>query len=179
MTDRTIITACPHCMNTIGVEYRQFGGTFEVVHHAVYLRRLLDEGRLTVEDETSRGLVTFHDSCYLARYDDISDDPRRVLRALPMLEHREMEQRERSTFCCGAGGARMWMEETVGARTNVERARQAAATGAETVVTECPFCMTMLRDGLAASDDGASTMQTLDLAEVLAARLATHGPSAS
>ncbi len=112
MAKRTIITACPHCMNTIGVEYRQLGGDFEVVHHSVFLERLLAAGRLPVTPGTPGESVTLHDSCYLARYNDISDDPRRVLRALPMLELREMEQHGRSTFCCGAGGARMWMEET-------------------------------------------------------------------
>jgi Fe-S oxidoreductase len=179
MSERTIITACPHCMNTIGVEYRQLGGRFEIIHHAVYLRRLLDEGRLSVSaDGVVDGPVTLHDSCYLARYNGVTDDPRHVLRALPMVELREMEQRGRDTFCCGAGGARMWMEETVGTRINAVRARQATATGAEAVVTECPFCLTMMRDGLAAAGDGEAALRTVDLAELLAARLET-GPAAS
>ncbi len=172
MERRTIVTACPHCMNTIGLEYGQLGGHFEVVHHSVYLRRLLAEGRLPVVESDVRRTVTLHDSCYMARYNDVVAEPREVLRALPMLELREMEQRERSTFCCGAGGGRMWMEENVGTRINEERARQAAATGAGAVVTECPFCMTMLRDGLAAGGAGAADMQTVDLAEILAQSLA-------
>ena len=175
MAERTIITACPHCMNTIGVEYPQLGGRFRVVHHSAYLRQLLAEGRLVVEANGGMESVTLHDSCYLARYNDIVAEPRDVLRALPMLELREMEKRERSTFCCGAGGGRMWMEETVGTRINVERARQVVATGARTVVTECPFCMTMLRDGLAAGD-GWPEVETADLAEVVAARLAPVAP---
>lgn len=109
-------------MNAIGVECRQPGGTFEVIHHSVCFRRLLANGCLAVTQEDPSQAVTPHDSCCLARYNDISDDPRHVLRALPMLELREMELRERTTFCCGAGGARMWMEETMGTRINAERA---------------------------------------------------------
>ena len=176
MEQRTIITACPHCLNTIGVEYGQLGGRFQVVHHSVYLRRLLADGRLTIADEAPASSVTLHDSCYLTRYNDVIAEPREVLRALPMLELREMERRERSTFCCGAGGGRMWMEETVGTRINSERASQVVATGAGTVVTECPFCMTMLRDGLAAAGSGGTGVQTADLAELVAARLAPSGP---
>jgi Fe-S oxidoreductase len=181
MEQRTIITACPHCLNTLGVEYGQLGGRFQVIHHSVYLRRLLADGRLPIATDAPRQSVTLHDSCYLARYNDFVAEPRDVLRALPSLDLREMGQRERSTFCCGAGGGRMWMEETVGTRVNVERASQVRATGAQTVVTECPFCMTMLRDGLAAGSGGAD-VQTADLAEIVAARLAPvalPGPEAS
>jgi Fe-S oxidoreductase len=174
MEERTIITACPHCMNTIGTEYRQLGGTFTVIHHAVYLRRLLADGRLSIGAEGAGRSVTLHDSCYLARLHGIVDEPRDVIRRLPMLELREMEQRERITFCCGAGGGGMWKEETAGTRTNTERARQAMETGASAVVTECPFCLTMIGDGLASVGDGAADMRTLDLAEVLADRLYTR-----
>ena len=112
----------------------------------------------------------------MARYNGVFAEPREVLRALPTLELREMDKRERSTFCCGAGGGRMWMEETTGTRINEERARQAVATGAEAVVTECPFCLTMVRDGLAAVGADATGMRTADLAEILAESLA---PSAA
>jgi Fe-S oxidoreductase len=107
----------------------------------------------------------------MARYNGVFAEPREVLRAVPTLELREMDRRERSTFCCGAGGGRMWMEETTGTRINEERARQAVATGADTVVTECPFCLTMVRDGLAAAEAGGSDMRTADLAEILAESL--------
>jgi Fe-S oxidoreductase len=173
MEKRTIITACPHCFNTIGTEYGQLGGTFEIVHHSVYLRGLLDAGRLTV-DAAGGGParpVTLHDSCYLARYHGISAEPREVLRQLPVIELREMEQRGRTTFCCGAGGGRMWMEERRGTRINAERTSQALATGATAVVTECPFCMTMIRDGLGAAGDQGAGVEALDIAEVLAAAL--------
>ena len=171
---RTIITACPHCFNTIGTEYGQLGGTFEIVHHSVYLRELLAAGRLPLanDGDAPKRSVTLHDSCYLARYHGISAEPREVLRQLPVIELREMEQRGRSTFCCGAGGGRMWMEESRGTRINAERTRQALATGADAVVTECPFCMTMIRDGLSAAGDRGADVQAIDLAELLAASLA-------
>jgi Fe-S oxidoreductase len=174
MQKRTIITACPHCFNTIGTEYGQLGGTFEIVHHSVYLRELLAAGRLPIADAPGAPTrsVTFHDSCYLARYNGVSAEPRQVLRQLPVVELHEMEQRGRSTFCCGAGGGRMWMEESRGTRINEERTRQALATGAGAIVTECPFCMTMIRDGLGAAGDRGAGVQAIDLAEILAASLA-------
>src|SRR5664280_2196032 len=174
MEKRTIITACPHCFNTIGTEYGQLGGTFEIVHHSVYLRELLAAGRLPLANDgvAPKRSVTLHDSCYLARYNGISAEPREVLRQLPVIELREMEQRGRSTFCCGAGGGRMWMEESRGTRINEERTRQALATGASAVVTECPFCMTMLRDGLSAAGDPGAQVEAIDVAELLAAALA-------
>ncbi len=177
MERRTIVTACPHCFNAIGNEYPQLGGRFEIVHHAAFLRRLLADGRLRLAPERPAGdgpaanaAVTLHDSCYLARYNDVVAEPREVLGRVPGLELREMEKTGRQTFCCGAGGGRMWMEETRGTRINAERSRQALATGAGAVVTECPYCMTMLRDGLAAAEGGAA-VASLDLAEVLAGRL--------
>jgi Fe-S oxidoreductase len=176
MGEKTIVTACPHCFNTIGNEYGQLGGSFTVVHHSVYLQRLLGEGRLTLD--ASGGLarsVTFHDSCYMARYNGVIAAPRDVLESVPGVELREMEKSGRNTFCCGAGGGRMWMEETRGTRINAERTRQALETGAETVATSCPFCMVMMRDGLAdASPSGDVTAQ--DIAELLAGSLAEIQP---
>jgi Fe-S oxidoreductase/nitrate reductase gamma subunit len=190
MGRRTIVTACPHCFNTIANEYGQLGGQFPVVHHSVYLQRLLGEGRLRVVDGDGVGptsSVTFHDSCYMARYNGVIAAPRDVLGAVPGVELREMERSGRNTFCCGAGGGRMWMEETRGTRINAERTRQALETGAETVATSCPFCMTMMKDGLAdaaASDapgagavgmGGAVTAR--DIAEILADSLAPTQPA--
>ncbi len=176
MEKRTIITACPHCFNTIGTEYGQLGGSFEIVHHAAYLRGLLAAGRLPLaeDDGSAKRSVTLHDSCYLARYNGIVAEPREVLRQLPVIELHEMERRERSTFCCGAGGGRMWMEERTGTRINEERTRQALATGASAVVTECPFCMTMIRDGLGAAGDRGAGVEAIDLAELLAASIAPN-----
>jgi Fe-S oxidoreductase len=174
MGEKTIVTACPHCFNTIGNEYGQLGGTFRVVHHSAFLKELLADGRLrVVEDDTvARRSVTLHDSCYMARYNDVVAEPRDVLGAVPGLDLVEMEKSGKNTFCCGAGGGRMWMEETRGTRINAARTDQALATGAGTVATECPFCMTMLKDGLEASDANAGgAVRAIDIAELLAESL--------
>jgi Fe-S oxidoreductase/nitrate reductase gamma subunit len=187
MGERTIVTACPHCFNSIGNEYGQLGGSFRVVHHAAYLRELLAAGRLRVVDADAQGdgtggtgrSVTLHDSCYLTRYNGIVEEPREVLGSIAGLELREMDNRGRNTFCCGAGGGRMWMEETRGTRINESRTAQALATGAETVATECPFCMTMLKDGLEAAQSGTGgTVRAIDIAELLAESLAPTQPGA-
>jgi Fe-S oxidoreductase len=174
-----IVTACPHCFNTIANEYPQLGGTFEVIHHSAVLAGLLEEGRLATlvgpEGATARR-VTFHDACYLARYNDVVAAPRDVLTAVDGLEVVEMERHGRDSFCCGAGGGRMWMEESRGTRINAERARQALATGADAVAVGCPFCLTMLGDGLAGDPTNQASVTTLDLAEILAP-VAVPGPS--
>jgi Fe-S oxidoreductase len=176
MGERTIVTACPHCFNTIGNEYGQLGGNYRVVHHSQYLAELLASGRLrTWSADGATQPVTYHDSCYLTRYNGVVTSPRDVLGAVPGLELREMERNGRNTFCCGAGGGRMWMEETRGTRINAERTRQALETGAQTVATGCPFCMTMMRDGLADAGRGAGTDEPItsaDIAELLAGSLA-------
>jgi Fe-S oxidoreductase len=177
--ERTIVTACPHCFNTLGNEYGQLGGHYRIAHHSVYLAGLLDSGRLatippdaeagTASGDHAPGSITVHDSCYLARYNGVVAAPRDVLAAagVPVVE---MARSGRQTFCCGAGGGRMWMEETRGTRINEARTRQVLETGAEAVATACPFCMVMLTDGLtAASPDGS--VAAIDISEVLAARL--------
>jgi Fe-S oxidoreductase len=170
---KTIITACPHCFNTIGNEYGQLGGTYNVEHHSEFLSKLVGDGRLRVNARREQS-VTIHDSCYLARYNGVIGETREVLSAVPGIELREMDNRGRQTFCCGAGGGRMWMEEKRGTRINAERTRQALATGADVVATACPFCMTMMRDGVA--DAGASASVTVqDISEVLAAQLPLNG----
>jgi Fe-S oxidoreductase len=179
MGERTIVTACPHCFNTIGNEYGQLGGHFRIVHHSAYLRELIADGRLRVREDGPARSVTLHDSCYLTRYNGVIEEPRAVLGAVPGLALVEMENRGRNTFCCGAGGGRMWMEETRGTRINAARTEQALATGASTVATECPYCMTMLKDGLAAADANADgSVQAVDIAEVLADSLAPIQPGA-
>ncbi len=168
----TIVTACPHCFNTIANEYPQFGGRYEVVHHSTFLARLVAAGRLQADgaDDEAPGKLTYHDSCYLARYNDVVADPRSVLDAIPGIELLEMERNGKQGFCCGAGGGRMWMEETRGTRINAERTRQALATGADAVATACPFCLVMMRDGL--DDATGGTVAARDVSEVFAARLA-------
>ncbi len=177
MGERTIVTACPHCFNTIGNEYGQLGGAFRILHHSTYLAELVSSGRLATlpEDAASTtgdhrpGSVTVHDSCYLARYNNVVTAPRSVLGAAGVTIT-EMEKSGKNTFCCGAGGGRMWMEETRGTRINAERARQVLETGAETVATSCPFCMVMMTDGLAAAE--GTSVATMDVSEILAARIA-------
>jgi Fe-S oxidoreductase len=172
--ERTIVTACPHCFNTIGNEYGQLGGTFRVVHHSTYLAELVASGRLVVAPEDGAGAggaTTVHDSCYLARYNGVVAAPRSVLEAAGVALV-EMDRSGRNTFCCGAGGGRMWMEENRGSRINEERSREVVGTGAEVVATACPFCMVMLSDGLAAVDGGGA-VSTMDVSEVLAARIAS------
>jgi Fe-S oxidoreductase/nitrate reductase gamma subunit len=178
MGERTIVTACPHCFNTLSNEYAQLGGRYTVVHHSQYLAGLLRSGRLRTmpEDATAStgdhrpGSVTVHDSCYLARYNGVVAPPRSVLGAAGV-SITEMEKSGKNTFCCGAGGGRMWMDETRGTRINEERTRQVLATGAATVATSCPFCMVMMTDGLAGAD-GGDAVATMDISEVLAARIA-------
>ena len=179
MGERTIVTACPHCFNTIGNEYGQLGGSYKIVHHSTFLADLVSSGRLaTVPEEAGSetgdhrpGSVTVHDSCYLARYNNIIAAPRDVLGAAGV-SITEMEKSGKNTFCCGAGGGRMWMEETRGTRINENRTAQVLATGAETVATSCPFCMVMMSDGLAAAP-GGTAVNAMDISEVLAARIAT------
>jgi Fe-S oxidoreductase len=172
---RSIITACPHCFNTIGNEYGQLGGTYEVVHHSQFLARLVDEGRLRPEFSAEQRSLTLHDACYLTRYNGVIGETREVLKAVPGIELREMEKNGKNTFCCGAGGGRMWMEEQRGVRINAERTRQALETGAGTVATACPFCLVMMRDGLADSSSNSAGVGAQDIAEIMAAALPRIG----
>jgi Fe-S oxidoreductase/nitrate reductase gamma subunit len=168
MGERTIVTACPHCFNTLANEYPQLGGRYTVQHHSVFLAGLVADGRLVLgSDGLPTRSVTYHDPCYLTRYNGIEAAPREILGSVAGVELREMERHGRQTFCCGAGGGRMWMEERRGTRINRERTRQALETGAETVAVACPFCMVMIRDGLA--EEGAGDGVTaLDISEILA-----------
>jgi len=173
-----IVTACPHCFNTLKNEYPQFGGHFEVWHHTQLIDRLIQEGKLR-PGAAATGSVTFHDSCYLARYNQISDAPRRVLAALDGVRLLEPDRKREETFCCGGGGGHLWFEEPQGKRINHERAGQLLATGASAVASACPFCMTMLSDGVKAQGTDASA-PVLDLAELVKRACATgSGPSAS
>ena len=167
---KTVITFCPHCFHQIGNEYPQLGGNYEVVHHSTFIQRLLEEGRIPLDTEQGRALtVTYHDSCYLGRYNDIYEEPRETLkRALPVVTIVEPERTKSRGLCCGAGGGQMWMEETQGKRINIERTEELLATGADAVAVACPFCMTMISDGLKQKD---SEVPVLDIAEVVAGQL--------
>lgn len=163
---KTIVTTCPHCFNTLKNEYPQFGGTYEVIHHTDFIMRLIDEGKLRLSKE-KRAAITYHDSCYLGRYNGIYDQPRRALDAVPGLELREMKRSRDRGFCCGAGGARMFMEETIGKRVNIERTEEALALKPDIVGTACPFCMTMLTDGVK-SAEASERVKVMDIAELVA-----------
>jgi Fe-S oxidoreductase len=164
---RKIITQCPHCFNTLKKEDPDYGGVYDVVHHAELLSRLIGEGRLqpTVPLDAH---VTYHDPCYLARHNDVLDDPRRVITATGARQT-EMHRCGRKTFCCGAGGARFFMEETEGKRINTERIEEALGTHPDVVGTACPFCLVMLDDGVkdVQMKGGAEGVEVMDIASLL------------
>jgi Fe-S oxidoreductase len=162
---KKIVTTCPHCFNTLKNDYPQFGGHFEVVHHSQVLSELVAAGRLKPSAKIDEA-VTYHDPCYLARYNDVVDEPRRIIVAAAPAGTREMAQSRKQSFCCGAGGGLMWAEESGGKRINEERARQVLETGAEVLTVACPFCMTMMEDGLKSSA-GDRQVKVLDIAELL------------
>ena len=166
---RKIIASCPHCFNTIANEYPQLGGNYEVVHHSQLLSRLVAEGKLTPTDPVTAKL-TYHDPCYLGRHNDVYDQPRDVLDAIPGIDRVEMHRHGKRGFCCGAGGARMWMEERTGKRINTERTDEALGTGAEVIATSCPYCLIMLGDAVAQrqGEGKANGVVVIDLAQVLA-----------
>ena len=167
---KKIVTMCPHGYNTIKNEYPQFGGNFEVAHHTELLAQLVAAGKLAVPATAAPLKIVFHDSCYLGRYNQIYDAPRKVLRALPGTDLREVERSRQNGFCCGAGGCMVFREEHVGDRINHARIQQLDASGAETVATACPFCLTMCRDGASELNIG-ERLQTRDVAELLADRI--------
>jgi Fe-S oxidoreductase/nitrate reductase gamma subunit len=144
---RRIITYCPHCFNTFKNEYPRFGGVYEVFHHTQFLWDLIKENRLELNTSVEMSVV-YHDSCYLGRYNDIYDAPRKLLESIKDSKLSEMKRREDRSFCCGAGGGRMWMEETLGKRINQMRVDQAIQTNASVLATACPYCLTMLGDGI-------------------------------
>jgi len=168
---RKIVTQCPHCFNTLRNEYPQLGGHYEVLHHTELIARLIEEGRVPLQEApTELPRVVFHDSCYLGRHNGIYGAPRRALEAIPGLALLEMERSRENGFCCGAGGARMWMEEKIGTKVSHSRVGEAAATGAGVVAASCPFCVTMLSDGVGETGRQDS-LRVLDVAQIVAAHL--------
>jgi Fe-S oxidoreductase len=161
---KKIITQCPHCFNTLANEYPQLGGRYEVVHHTQLLERLIDDGRLDVSEATLEERITYHDSCYLGRHNDVYMAPRKVVGSIKGIEVVEMGRNGTKGMCCGAGGARMWMEESIGVKVNDERALEAISTGATRVATACPFCYIMLDDGVKAAGKDEDEIKVADLA---------------
>ncbi|WP_436488316.1 (Fe-S)-binding protein [Chitinophaga sp. ARDCPP14] len=166
---KKIVTACPHCFNTLKNEYPALGGNYEVIHHTTFLQSLIDVGKIKMQEGgTFKGKkITYHDSCYLGRANNIYEAPRKVLETLDA-ELVEMKRCKSNGLCCGAGGAQMFKEEEKGAtRINFERGREAVATGAAVIASNCPFCMTMLTDGV--KDAGKEeSVKVLDIAELIA-----------
>ncbi|MCU0385416.1 MAG: (Fe-S)-binding protein [Flavihumibacter sp.] len=169
---KKIVTTCPHCFNTLKNEYPELGGNYEVVHHATYLQELIDAGKVRLKEGSGyKGKkITFHDSCYLGRANNIYEAPRKVLEALDA-ELVEMKRCRSNGLCCGAGGAQMFKEEEKGTtRVNWERTAEAIETGATVVASACPFCNTMMTDGIK-NKEKEDSMQVLDIAELIASSL--------
>ncbi|NQT30789.1 MAG: (Fe-S)-binding protein [Deltaproteobacteria bacterium] len=166
---KRIVTACPHCYNTIKNEYPQFGGNFEVIHHTELFAQLIKEGKLKL-NKVMNEQVTYHDACYLGRYNDIYQQPRQIIKTVPGIKMAEMERNRRRGFCCGGGGGHMWLEEQEGNRINEMRTEQALETKAQTVITACPFCLQMFEDGIKAKA-AEEQLKVTDIAELLAARI--------
>src|SRR2546429_194797 len=169
-----VIASCPHCFNTIKNEFPQFGGTYEVVHHTQFLAGLIKDRRLR-PSKAIDGRFTYHDSCYLGRWNDIYDPPREVIEAIPGAKLVEIERHHKRGFCCGAGGGRVWMEEKIGKRINHERVEQTLRTQAPRVATACPFCLTMFRDRISAKGARAQ-LQVHDPAQYLAQSIDGEAP---
>jgi Fe-S oxidoreductase len=186
---KKIVVTCAHCFNTLGNEYEQLGGHYEVIHHTQLLNRLVRERRLvplarpdradTAGVASTAATVTYHDPCYLGRHNGVYAPPRELLGALPGVELREMPRNSERSFCCGAGGARMWMEEKLGTRINSTRTAEAVATGAERIAIGCPFCRVMLSDGLSAAQAEGSAGAQVEVVDVAQMLLAAVRPSTS
>jgi Fe-S oxidoreductase len=170
---RKIVTHCPHCLNSLKNDYSQFGGDYELVHHTELLATLVAAGRLPEPVGTAAEKITYHDPCYLARVGGLSEPPRELIQIAlrtqaPTAEIAEMPRHGRATACCGAGGGRMWFDDPIDTRIGRSRVAEAVATGADTVAVSCPFCLIMMKDGVA---DAAPEVEVRDVAEICAESL--------
>ena len=178
---RTIVASCPHCFNALANEYPQLGGNYQVIHHTQLLSRLVAEGKLTpvtpVEEK-----ITYHDPCFLGRHNKVFSPPREILEQVPGVQPQEMHRCKERGFCCGAGGARMWMEERIGKRINIERIEEALGTGPDTISTACPYCLVMLGDAISAkksSGEASESLEIVDVATLLARSVTPAAPPAA
>ncbi len=167
---KKIITACPHCLNTLKHVYPQMGGNYQVIHHAEFIDQLVKEGKITL-NKSLEGSLTYHDPCYLGRYNSVYDQPRSILQSISKDGLKELDRHGRESFCCGAGGGRMWMEETIGKRINLERAEEIVAQQVANVAVGCPFCLTMLEDGMKDLNK-EEEIKTQDISELVAQNMA-------
>ena len=164
---KKIVTHCPHCFNTFKNEYPDLGGHYEVLHHSTLLERLVDEGKLRPKPGAAPQTVTFHDSCYLGRHNNLYDAPRNILKQIPNLTLVEMPRNRERGLCCGAGGGNMWMEEQGRARVNEVRVAEALDTGADSACTVCPFCVQMFESGVGTVQMGTDESQRLGVFDVV------------
>ena len=174
---KQIVTACPHCYNTLKNEYPQLGGNFEVFHHSEYINTLIATGKIKLDASSNVKKASYHDSCYLGRYNDIFKQPRSVIKSATGASIAEPADSRSKGLCCGAGGAQMWMEEEY-ERVNELRTKQLLATGADTIATACPFCVTMIMDGVKAEGKEAN-VKVQDIAELVAANMKVAAPAAA
>ena len=162
---KKIVTACPHCFNIIKNEYPQLGGDFKVVHHTEFIARLIEEDKLKLTKDMNK-ILTYHDPCYLGRYNDIYEVPREILKLVPGSETKEIESSKEKSFCCGGGGGHMWMEEAVGTKINAMRTEDVIKTEADVVITACPFCLQMFEEGISRKNLDKA-IQAMDIAEIV------------
>ena len=177
---RKVIASCPHCFNTLSNEYPQLGGNYEVIHHTQLLARLVKEGKLKPVTRIEEK-ITYHDPCFLGRHNKVYTPPREIMEQVPGVQAQEMHRCKERGFCCGAGGARMWMEERIGKRINAERIEEALGTDPDTISTGCPFCLVMLGDAISAkkgSGEAKDSLEVVDVAQLLARSIAEPEPAA-
>jgi Fe-S oxidoreductase len=167
---KKMVTACPHGYHVLKNEYPQFGGEFEVMHHTEFIAELLREGKLKIGDG-AKEILTYHDSCYLGRYNNLYKQPREILKSVQGVDFVEMEDNGKRGFCCGGGGGRMWLEERIGQRISETRTDQAIKTGAQIISTACPFCLQMFDDAIKAKE-AEEKLKAMDIAEFIAGSLA-------
>jgi Fe-S oxidoreductase len=167
---KKIITACPHCLNALKQEYPQMGGNYEVIHHSEFIHQLVKTGKITLR-RSLEGSLTYHDPCYLGRYNSVYDQPRSILKSISNRGLKELDRHGRESFCCGAGGGRMWMEETIGKRINLERSEEIVGQQVTNVAVGCPFCLTMIEDGMKELNK-EEEIKIQDIAELVAKNMA-------